>query len=82
MYMPRTFNFFEETESTKGYKYPSKNQEEKASRHKVTRILVFRYTFKLPDYILKAAKQKGYGVIQLGYTTYKSSTWGFYKKST
>lgn len=79
--MARSFNFYAETTPTIGYKFRSKQQEQTAKHYKVERVLEFRYTFELPNYILEAAERAGYKAVQIGYTTRKSSTWGFYTPS-
>jgi hypothetical protein len=77
----KNFDFFEETISVKDHSFPkNSSQKEIAKSKNVTRILKFRYTWDLPTYILDSAYQKGYKAVMLGYTTNKSSTWGFYKR--
>jgi len=87
--MARTFDFIKETYPAKGYRYGSKQQEQIAKKYKVERVLPFRFTYELPKYrftyelpkyILQAAKDAGYVPVLIGYTTPKSTTWGFYKQ--
>jgi len=78
--MAKTFNFMKDTAPARRHPFRSKQQERIAKHHNVTRVLEFRYTFDLPKYIREAAKESGYNAVLLGYTTGKSSTWGFSKK--
>jgi hypothetical protein len=79
--MAKTFDFKKETIPINEYNFPAKasDQKMKASHYNVKRILKFRYATQLPQYIQLAAEEAGYSCVRIGYTTYRSSTWGFYK---
>jgi hypothetical protein len=75
----KTFDFFRETEAIRDCDL-TKGQAEVAKNKGITRILKLRCAFDLPKYIMDAAHQKGYRWVMLGFTTSKSSTWGFYRR--
>jgi hypothetical protein len=79
--MTYNFDFEHETEPIdENTKFGSARQRETAEQFGCTHILVRGYGFSLPKYIQSAAAKAGYGWVQLGYTTRRSSTWGFFPR--
>jgi len=62
------------------YKFPSAQQKEKAKAVGATRIMKWGYTHELPKYAKEQLASKGYRAVQIGYTTYQSSTWALVPK--
>lgn len=65
-----------ETELVDKFRFHSKQQEEKAKNENIVEAFDFRYTFSLPMYIDRQIVTEGFVPVLIGYTTYKSSTWG------
>ena len=62
------------------WKPGSKRQVKLAILANARYVLVRPYEFELPTWVKEELTAKGYSAKQIGYTTYKSSTWAVFKK--
>jgi hypothetical protein len=77
--MARTFDI-NDTVAIADFDFPVKShQEAKAREVNAERILKWRYAYDLPKYVHEALAAHGYKATQIGYTTYKSTTWALHR---